>query len=1714
MTNLTSGIRAHPALICIVFAVLVFVLGSGLLGCRIIQPYWSENRDGGIPGQIGQYTIAGGGALDIRSDNFRLVIPSGAAADGTTLNVSMVYEPPVLFGTTQTTGSRVLPPSGFVKLSSAYDVTISPASTILSRPARLELPFQADAQARTHPESILVACEHETTGWSLLVPAIDIDHGIAVIETTAFSRWMVVRPVDTSRTFPALTIAMEPATAVASHGRTFATDLTLTHTVTGIDPGSIVSNELTIVGVNGALPPGAISGTSESRAFPTDSLGRAVLAMNNSPYISRVTQGGSLMYILRFTITGLDPADLAGRLLLRWVIKRSDGFSFQREHPVTLIEAEAPSSGETGGIPQLVAFTPADGATDVPGQTPIEMTFDLEMDRSSVFEATTISPAPGTAEATWADNQHLRLTFPSPWPGNTPVTVSLASSAKSLAGNRLGTSHEWSFTTRDPTEELPPSLVSIAPASGSLQVPINTRIVLKFSKPMLPSTVEAAITAIQPAVSQFSFEWAADRTAVGILPATQWQGEADHEIEIGSSAADTDGLLLGQPVRFTFRTSAVSGPTVVMIDPEPESILATTPNALEFQFSRVMNRTLTAGAFSVTPAPVGMPTFGWASSDTELTISWPSSFPEGREVVASFSSAARDSSNLPLSGTTRFRFFTRDTTPPAIASVLPADGSTGNPRNAPILLTFSEPMNTTAVVSAIRFSPSTDGLTYEWNSAGTSLAITSSQLWPVESQVLLTIDTSATDQSGNGLSAAFVLTFQCGSVQAPTVAGSTPPSGSSGIIRSRPLTLTFSQPIRSTSLANALTFDPAPAGGVSINWSADSTIATLTPSPAWANATTVTVTIGTTVMDTTGVGLVATATVTFTTIDDEAPSVVSIIPANGAVDVSTTASLTILFSEAMDAASVLGAVSLTPAAAGTMRSRVSDGGRRFEVSWPQPLSSLTDYTLVIGTDARDTSGNPIVQPISSGFRTLDTSFTDTTPPTVLDGQETPRANAVFVATSTVVSLSFSTEMNPESVAAAFSLKTDDSAVAGSSHWESNRFIFAPSSPLGMGLEYTVWLASSASRLNGVHMTADWVATFTTTPDTAPVLSSTIPADGATDVPANQSIVLEFSAPMATATVAVSIVPEGLGQKASLWSADQRRLTISYTGGFAGVTSYRITVGNGARNISGTAITGNLAFEFTSEAVAGPRVLAISPTVGAADVRRTASLTLTFDMAMDRASAIAGLSVTPAPSGTPIVTWSSGDTVVSLAWPNDLTFGTTYSVQLADTAKSATGQQLGSPFSSYFTVESRPQLVSGSEYPAPGATNVATGAIISLTFSKPMNQASVASAFGMTAGGAAVAGTISWSDTTMLFTPAAALPASVTCVVTVSTSARDNNGNTLVAPVSWQFDTVTLAGTVWRQLVASDFTATDRFSPRRGHATVSFNNRLWVIGGTDGSTFYNDVWSSGDGASWTLELVPTGASSTTQFGGRTNHACAVFNGRIWLTGGYIDTGTGIDVADDVWSSADGITWRLESASAEYWARGDHNMFVFDNKLWMVAGLTYDIDGLETLLNDVWTSSDGVHWTESDLTSAYFPRRLAAAGVIGGKMFIWGGYGTDAAGAAGPLGDIWYSTNGSLWTLSTVSAPFSARQGAAHAVIDGKAWLIGGFGVSPSGFDECLNDVWTSGDGISWNRLLPHDPLDAGRFAPRQQSGIVQAGNRTFLVAGEETYDILNDIWTFD
>jgi len=86
---------------------------------------------------------------------------------------------------------------------------------------------------------------------------------------------------------------------------------------------------------------------------------------------------------------------------------------------------------------------------------------------------------------------------------------------------------------------------------------------------------------------------------------------------------------------------------------------------------------------------------------------------------------------------------------------------------------------------------------------------------------------------------------------------------------------------------------------------------------------------------------------------------------------------------------------------------------------------------------------------------------------------------------------------------------------------------------------------------------------------------------------------------------------------------------------------------------------------------------------------------------------------------------------------------------------------------------------------PTGTDVSLSTPIALTFSQPMKDTATQDAFSIspTAGG-----TFSWEGNTMVFTPTVGLSSGETYTVTISGEAIDLEGNSLLAPHSWQFTT--------------------------------------------------------------------------------------------------------------------------------------------------------------------------------------------------------------------------------------------------------------------------------------------------------------------------------------
>jgi len=175
----------------------------------------------------------------------------------------------------------------------------------------------------------------------------------------------------------------------------------------------------------------------------------------------------------------------------------------------------------------------------------------------------------------------------------------------------------------------------------------------------------------------------------------------------------------------------------------------------------------------------------------------------------------------------------------------------------------------------------------------------------------------------------------------------------------------------------------------------------------------------------------------------------------------------------------------------------------------------------------------------------------------------------------------------------------------------------------------------------------------------------------------------------------------------------------------------------------------------------------------------------------------------------------------------------------------------------------------STIPATGATGIASNATASVTFSEPMNAATINSTtfFLKTSGGALIPGAVSYSAATRtaLFTPTSALPSSTTVIATVTTGAKDVSGNALAAIFSFSFTTrdeipptvVSTSPTAGGTGIPVATAITVTFSEAMNAATISGSSvllKLTSSGASVGGTV------SYNAATFTATFVPSAALS--------------------------------------------------------------------------------------------------------------------------------------------------------------------------------------------------------------------------------------------------------------
>ncbi|WP_185154142.1 DUF6242 domain-containing protein [Fulvivirga sp. M361] len=239
---------------------------------------------------------------------------------------------------------------------------------------------------------------------------------------------------------------------------------------------------------------------------------------------------------------------------------------------------------------------------------------------------------------------------------------------------------------------------------------------------------------------------------------------------------------------------------------------------------------------------------------------------------------------------------------------------------------------------------------------------------------------------------------------------------------------------------------------------------------------------------------------------------------------------------------------------------------------------------------------------------------------------------------------------------------------------------------------------------------------------------------------------------------------------------------------------------------------------------------------------------------------------------------------------------------------------------------------------------------------------------------------------------------------------------------------------------------------RSIALTTFDNKLWSIAGflkgrqnEDGSLPFDDptkdVWSSEDGLNWIRHFIEDGFSQ------REAVSALTFDDKLWVIGGNSPGSFGAlgSPVNDVWSSSNGTTWTQVTADAGFDARTAPSAIVFNGKMYIIGGV--DAGGI--LLNDVWSSSDGASWTQETAAAAFTARKSAGVFAFNDKLFLIGGEGSDGTDPV-QYADMWVSEDGATWTEVDVNDPFvlpsnfTARSNHAVFVEGNEIFMIGGTG----------------------------------------------------------------------
>ncbi|HZW84094.1 MAG TPA: Ig-like domain-containing protein, partial [Candidatus Deferrimicrobium sp.] len=122
-------------------------------------------------------------------------------------------------------------------------------------------------------------------------------------------------------------------------------------------------------------------------------------------------------------------------------------------------------------------------------------------------------------------------------------------------GNPMGNDYSLSFSTVQPPDTTPPTVISTNPASGAVDVPVNTSITVSFSEPIQLGANSSAIT-VKKGTKTVGYNLSVNGNNLVIQPTFSLSTRSTYTVSIPAGAVkDLNGNSLAAAYTFNFSTT-------------------------------------------------------------------------------------------------------------------------------------------------------------------------------------------------------------------------------------------------------------------------------------------------------------------------------------------------------------------------------------------------------------------------------------------------------------------------------------------------------------------------------------------------------------------------------------------------------------------------------------------------------------------------------------------------------------------------------------------------------------------------------------------------------------------------------------------------------------------------------------------------------------------------------------------------------------------------------------------------------------------------------------------------------------------------------------------------------------------------------------------------------------------------------------------------------